>query len=165
MVCSLDEDRLLRYCRLSLARRYIWIKENDFHWKGKKQTIFCRNYDGCKQRRWPSTSHKYTYPSRTPTALYRASKQQEALATTWMQIKQYMCFKQKGAIPALRGIPLKSPKVMSTYGLRRRCYWQFIVHREVWYIQWNKTRFHPSSSCVLTTLWMHHMDANQTQKK
>ena len=45
------------------------------------------------------------------------------------------------------------------------CYQLAISHLEIWSVQWNKTEFLPSSGCVSTTLWMYHMDVDQTNKE
>ena len=45
-------------------------------------------------------------PVQTELLLYSLKQQQEALASTWTQIKQFMCFKQKRSIYTLSGKPL-----------------------------------------------------------
>ena len=40
-----------------------------------------------------------------------------------------------------------------------------IGHMEIWFLWRNKTRFIPSCSCVHTTVWMHHMDVNNTNRE
>ena len=63
------------------------------------------------------------------------SKQQEALSSTWMLIKQFLCFKQEGAISTLSGKPLKlvdqftylGNNVSSTESNVHICLWRQII--------------------------------------
>ena len=49
-----------------------------------------------------------------------------------------------------------------TLGEGVECCWLVIGHMEVWSIRYNKKGFIPNCCCVLTTIWMHQIDANKT---
>ena len=42
------------------------------------------------------------------------------------------------------------------------CYQQIIDYTDTWSIRWKKMGFLPSCVRFNTTIWMHHMDANET---
>ena len=48
---------------------------------------------------------------------------------------------------------------------RRECYGQVFDRKQIWPLQWNKTGFLPSYSCVHTTIWMYHKDAKKTDRE
>ena len=79
----LEGDTLAPYLFILCLVCVIWtsidlIKENGFTIKKGNKQISCKNYDRLKQRRWPSTSHKYT--SSNPFCI-AWKKYQEALAS------------------------------------------------------------------------------------
>ena len=34
-------------------------------------------------------------------------------------------------------------------------------HMDIWFLRWYKTWIIPSSSCISTTVWMHHLESNE----
>ena len=45
------------------------------------------------------------------------------------------------------------------------CYLQVIDHMKIWFLRWDKTGIHPICSRISTTVWLHHLDSNETPKK
>ena len=98
----------------------------------------------------------------------------------WMQIKQSLCFKQKGAISTLSCKTLNLVRPVQILCQQHliywkwcqhllhegiECYWQVSNHKEICSTQKNKMVFLTSCSRIHTTIWLHHMLIKYREKK
>ena len=99
--------------------------------KDKNQMMSRRNYDRCRLHRWSKSSLKSLLPKPNPCCIAQ-NCQQKALISMWIQIRDFMCFKQDGSISTWNW---KSQKLVCDVNMRLAkmwTNWQVINHIEIW---------------------------------
>ena len=146
------------------------ITENSF--KSKKQEVDVETITDARLHRCFGASHKYSCPKQNLKYI-GLNKQQQALASLWMQIKQNSCFKWEGDISTLSVKPLKlidkftylSSNISSTESNVNICLakaWTTISRLST---IWEFDLSGKIKQDFFQAVWMHHMDVIKMHRK